>query len=74
MASVRLLPTLQPDGVLIVMIFVAADNQCAAFAIMIRPIPLSWIRNFSTGCYAKVESHIITVSEDLMIQPNRKML
>jgi hypothetical protein len=32
--------TLQPDGVLIVMIFVVADNQRAAFAVMIRPIPL----------------------------------
>jgi hypothetical protein len=31
---------LQPDVVLIVMIFVAADNQRAAFAVMIRPIPL----------------------------------
>jgi hypothetical protein len=41
MASVGLLPTLQPDGVLIVMIFVDADNQCAAFAVMIGPIPLS---------------------------------
>ena len=39
MASGRLL-TLQPDVVLIVMIFVAADNQRAAFAVMIRPIPL----------------------------------
>ena len=40
MASARLFAILQPDGVLIVMIFVAADNQCAAFAVMIRPIPL----------------------------------
>jgi transposase len=39
MASARLLAVLQPDGVFIVMIFVAADNQCAAFAVMIRPIP-----------------------------------
>ena len=41
---------LEPGGVLIVMIFVVADNQCAAFAVMIRPIPLGWIRIFSTGC------------------------
>ena len=40
MASARLLAILQPDGVLIVMIFVAADDQFAAFAVMIRPIPL----------------------------------
>jgi hypothetical protein len=40
MASARLPAILQPDGVLIVMMFVAADNQCAAFAVMIRPIPL----------------------------------
>ena len=40
MASAQLLAILQPDGGLIVMIFVAADNQCAAFAVMIRPIPL----------------------------------
>jgi hypothetical protein len=38
--SAQLLAVLQPDGVLIVMMFVAADNQCAAFAVMIRPIPL----------------------------------
>ena len=40
MASARILAVLQPDGVLIVMIFVVADNQHAAFAVMIRPIPL----------------------------------
>ena len=40
MASARLLAILQPDGALIVMIFVAAGNQCAASAVMIRPIPL----------------------------------
>lgn len=40
MASARLLAILQPYGVLIVMMFVAVDNQCAAFAVMIRPIPL----------------------------------
>jgi hypothetical protein len=40
MASARLLTILQPGGILIVMMFVAADNQCAAFAVMIRPIPL----------------------------------
>jgi hypothetical protein len=39
-ASDRLLAILQPDGVFIVMMFFAADNQCAAFAVMIRPIPL----------------------------------
>ena len=39
MASARILAVLQPDGVLIVMIFVVADNQSAAFAVMIRPIP-----------------------------------
>jgi transposase len=39
-ASGQLLAILQPDGVLIVTIFVVADNQCAAFAVMIRPIPL----------------------------------
>ena len=39
----RLLAFLQPDGVLIVTIFVAADNQCAAFAVTIRPIQLSWL-------------------------------
>jgi transposase len=40
MAQAQLLAVLQPDGVLIVMIFVAADNQRAALAVMIRPIPL----------------------------------
>ena len=39
-ASGGILTILQPDGVLIVMIFVVADNQCATFAVMIRPIPL----------------------------------
>jgi hypothetical protein len=39
-ASDRLLAILQPDGVFIVMMFVATDNQCAAFAVTIRPIPL----------------------------------
>ena len=27
----------QPDGILILMIFVVVDNQCAAFAVKIRP-------------------------------------
>ena len=40
MAPAQLLAVLQPDGLLIVMIFVAADNPRAAFAVMIRPIPL----------------------------------
>ena len=40
-ASGRLFATLQPDGVLIVMILVVADNQCAAFAVMITPIPFA---------------------------------
>jgi hypothetical protein len=40
MASARLLAILQPEGVLIVMMFIAADYQYAAFTIMIRPIPL----------------------------------
>jgi hypothetical protein len=31
---------LQPDGVLMVMILVAAGNQRAACVVMIRPIPL----------------------------------
>jgi hypothetical protein len=39
-ASGRLLAILQLDGVLIVTIFVVADNQRAAFVVMIRPIPL----------------------------------
>jgi hypothetical protein len=47
----RFLAISQPDGVLIVIIVVAPDNQCAA-AIMIRPIPLGWMRNSSTGRYA----------------------
>jgi NAD(P)-dependent dehydrogenase (short-subunit alcohol dehydrogenase family) len=41
------------------MIFVVADNQCATFAVMIRPIPLDWIRIFSTGCYGRV---VVTTS------------
>ena len=40
MVSAQLLAILQPDGSLIVMIFLAADNQRAAFVVMIRPIPL----------------------------------
>ena len=40
MVSAQLLAILQPDGILIVMILLAADNQRAAFAVMIRPIPL----------------------------------
>ena len=39
-ASARVLGISQPDDVLIVLILVAADNQRAAFAVMIRPIPL----------------------------------
>src|ERR1700722_4050863 len=35
-ASGGILTILQPDGVLIVMIFVVANNQCATFAVMIR--------------------------------------
>ena len=38
--SAQLLAILQPDGSLIVMISLAADNQRAAFVVMIRPIPL----------------------------------
>ena len=39
-ASGRILAILQLDGVLIVIILVVANHQCAAFAVMIRPIPL----------------------------------
>jgi transposase len=38
--SARILVIMQPDGVLIVMIFVAAGNQRAACVVVIRPIPL----------------------------------
>jgi hypothetical protein len=38
--SAQLLAVSQLDGVLIVMIFVVADNQCAACAVMISPISL----------------------------------
>ena len=49
MASARLLAILQPDGVLIVMMFVAADNQCAAFAVVIRPNPTRLNTRFLNG-------------------------
>ena len=49
MASAQLLAVLQPDGVLIVMIFVVADNQYAAFAVMIRPIPTRLNTQFLNG-------------------------
>jgi hypothetical protein len=48
MASARIC-VLQPDGVLIVMTFVVADNQYAAFAVMIRLIPPTQ----TVGCIAK---------------------
>ena len=52
MASARLSCDLA-GCVLIVMIFVAAGNQCAASAVMIRPIPHGRVRDFSTGCYPR---------------------
>src|SRR5271156_323930 len=48
---VQLFAILTPDGELILIIFVAAGDQSAVFAVSVKPDPCGRKRDFSTGCY-----------------------